>query len=189
MKQKFLSLTSILLLALIIFVLLAFAVRAGAQTNENLSSGGTFMLEKQVVAGGGNQMQPQQPQQPPINQSGTAGQPVAGYKSIGGSFTLYSGFWTPDDFSPTAANVVVGGRIKTADETGIRNVRVTILFPSGETRATLSASFGYYRFTGIPAGETYIITVAAKRYTFSQPSQVRQILDETQDIDFIAGSP
>jgi len=181
MKHKNLQLFDLIFFAVIVLVVLLFALSARAQADEVQLSGGSFTLEKQVVAGGGNQMQ-----QSSLNQSGTAGQAIAGYKSIGGNFSLYSGFWTPENFAPTAANVVVGGQVKTADGRGIKNVLVTITFPSGQTRTALSSAFGYYRFAEIPAGALYIFSVTAKRYTFAQASQARQISDDTQDIDFVA---
>jgi hypothetical protein len=181
MKNKNPQLFDLIFFAVVVLAILLFAMSARAQTNEIQASGGSFTLEKQVGAGGGNQMQ-----QSSLKLSGTAGQPVAGHKSSGGNFSLYSGFWTPEDFAPTAANVVVGGQIKTADGRGIKNVLVTITFPDGQTRAALSGSFGYYRFADIPAGEIYLFSVAAKRYTFAQTSQAREISDDTQDIDFVA---
>jgi hypothetical protein len=181
MKHKNIQLFDLIFFGVIVLAILLFALSARAQTNEIQASGGSFTLEKQIVAGGGNQMQ-----QSSLKQSGTAGQTSAGYKSSGGNFSLYSGFWTPEDFAPTAANVVVGGQIKTADGRGIKNVSVTITFPGGQTRTALSGAFGYYRFDDIPAGEVYLFSAAAKRFTFAQPSQARQISDDTQDIDFVA---
>ena len=181
MKYKNLQLFDLLFFVVIVLLVLHLALPARAQTNEFLGSGGSFILEKQVVAGGGNQMQ-----QSLMDQSGTAGQAIAGYKSSGGNFSLYSGFWTPENLAPTAANVVVGGQIKTADGRGIKNVLVTITFPGGQTRTAVSGAFGYYRFADIPAGEIYLFSVLAKRFTFAQASQTRQILDDTQDIDFVA---
>jgi hypothetical protein len=171
--------------ALLFALVLLPALTSRAQTKDTeqqiVASGGTFTLEKTVTAGGGNQMS-----QSSLQQSGTTGQAVAGVKSTGGNFALYSGFWTPDDFAPTAASAVVGGRILTAYGAGIRNVQITITFPTGETRTTISSTFGYYRFAGIPVGEIYVISVAAKKYTFSQGTQVRTVQDDLQDIDFIA---
>jgi hypothetical protein len=86
----------------------------------------------------------------------------------------------------TAAGVVVSGRILTAAGRGIRNVRVTVTFPNGEKRETLSSVFGYYRFNDIPAGETYVITVSGKRYVFVENTRVRNISEDALDIDFIA---
>jgi hypothetical protein len=152
-----------------------------AQAAEIVASGGPFTLEKSVTAGGGIKKEVS-----PLNENGTSGQTVAGVRSTGGSFSLYSGFWTPDDFAPTAANAVLGGRILTAGGLGIRNAQVSITFPSGEIRTTKSSAFGYYRFAELPTGEIYIIAVAAKKYAFSQATQIRALHDDLQDVNFIA---
>lgn len=86
----------------------------------------------------------------------------------------------------TAAEAIVGGRVLTAGGKGIRRVRVSITFPNGETRSTISGASGYYQFTDVPAGETYVFSVAAKHYTFAQSTQVRSITEDLSDIDFIA---
>ena len=180
--MKILNLQIILSIALL-SLLSAFPARAQKveSSPEIVASGGTFTLEKTVTAGGGNRMS-----QAAFDQSGTAGQTVAGNRSTGGQFTLYPGFWTPENLAPTAANVVVGGRILTANGAGIRNVQITITFPSGEIRSTASTSFGYYRFSDIPAGQFYVISVAAKKYTFPEPTQIRQVQDDLTDVDFTA---
>ena len=148
---------------------------------EIVASGGQFTLEKTVTAGGGTRKETL-----PVSENGTTGQAIAGIKSTGGSFSLYSGFWTPEDFTPTAASAVVGGRVLTAYGAGIRNVQLTIIFPSGEARYTTSTTLGYYRFTDIPVGGTYVVTVAAKKYTFAEISQIRQVSGDLQDVDFVA---
>lgn len=86
----------------------------------------------------------------------------------------------------TAAEVVAGGRILTANGKGIRNVKVIVTFPSGETRTTVSGAGGFYQFPNVPAGDTCIFSVLAKHYVFSQPTQIRNINDDTPDIDFTA---
>lgn len=171
---------------IIVLLLLILAATARAQQDGNPSpdiaaSGGNFTLEKAVIAGGGNQSSDFA-----LNLGGTSGQSVAGVKSTGGSFSLYSGFWTSEDFAPTAASVVVGGQVKTADGRGIRNALITITFPNGQTQVSSSGSFGYYRFANIPAGNTYSFTVSAKQFHFNQSMQIRTILDDTQDINFVA---
>jgi hypothetical protein len=87
---------------------------------------------------------------------------------------------------PTAARVLVGGRVLTAKGLGIRNVQVSITDSQGNTRTVVSSSFGYYQFAEVPVGETYVISVTAKKYIFSQPVQITSILEDTSDIDFIA---
>jgi hypothetical protein len=170
-----------ILIVALLFLLVASARGQENQTSDLQLSGGTFTITKNVVAGGGRAMQ-----NAPMNASATAGQTVAGKTSTGGQFSLYSGFWTPDNFTPTAAGAVVGGHVLTAVGRGIKNVEVTIVFASGETRVTRSKELGYYSFSEIPVGATYIISVAAKRYKFSQATLIRLIEDDTQDINFTA---
>ena len=88
---------------------------------------------------------------------------------------------------PTAAIVSVTGQVVTAGGAGIRNASVIITgdnLPGPLTTST--GSFGYYSFSGIPVGGVYIITVKAKRFTFSQPSRVFNIQDSIADANFIA---
>ena len=117
---------------------------------------------------------------------GTIGQNAAGTRQQNASYAFQPGFWTIQTFAPTAANVIVGGRILMPDGSGIRNVRVTITGANGETRTAISSTFGYFRFEDVAAGETYVFSVFAKKFTFSQPSQVRSILEDTDDLIFTA---
>lgn len=90
--------------------------------------------------------------------------------------------------TPTAASVTIGGRVTTADGRGIRNVVITITDSSGAIRTAMTTSFGYYRFDDVQAGETYIVTARGKRFTFSQPSQVLNVNDDSTDINFVGYS-
>jgi hypothetical protein len=167
--------------ALAVFLFLLFVALTRGQESEIIASGGVFTLEKASIAGGGREKQLST-----FTEHGTTAQAVAGVQSNAGAYSLYSGFWTPDSFAPTAAGVNVGGRITTPDGSGVRNINITITFPSGEIRNTLSSSMGYYAFTDIPVGDTYIISVNAKRYTFDDPVRVRHVVDELTDVDFTA---
>lgn len=89
--------------------------------------------------------------------------------------------------APTAATVEVGGRVTTTSGRGIMNVRLSLTDSQGNTRTTTSNSFGYYRFD-VQAGATYILSASAKHYTFSQPTQVLNINNETDQVNFIANS-
>ena len=88
--------------------------------------------------------------------------------------------------APTAANVSVGGRVFSGKDRGIAKARITLTDASGASRSALTSAFGYYRFDDVQAGETYIFSVAAKRYSFSQSSQVRSIVEDTDDVNFVA---
>lgn len=166
---------------LAIFLFLLFVVLTRAQDPEIVASGGSFVLQKAIVAGGGTEKQAL-----PISENGTTGQSVAGHRSTGASYILFSGFWTPNTLAPTAAMVLVGGRVTTADGRGITNVIVTLTSPSGEVRSARSTAFGYYQFNDVVVGSAYLISVSSRRFTFSQPTQVRTVMDNISDVDFVA---
>ncbi|MEP6947612.1 MAG: carboxypeptidase regulatory-like domain-containing protein [Acidobacteriota bacterium] len=86
----------------------------------------------------------------------------------------------------TGASVSVSGRVVTAYGGGIGNVHITLTDSSGNRQSAISSAFGYYRFTTVSAGETYVISVSAKRFTFIQPSKAISINDVTNNVDFIA---
>jgi len=88
--------------------------------------------------------------------------------------------------APTAASVTVSGRVMTAHGKGIRNVLVRFVDDAGQIRTVLTSTFGYYKFADIPAGQTYTISVSAKKYTFAQPTQVLNLTGETSDVNFVA---
>ena len=89
--------------------------------------------------------------------------------------------------TPSAASVSLGGRVMTANGRGIAKVMVTV---SGGTltapRTTLTSPFGYYSVGELEAGQTYIVTVGSKSYTFAVPSRSVQLVDSISDADFTA---
>ena len=87
---------------------------------------------------------------------------------------------------PVPALVTVSGRVTTAEGSGIRNVRVSLTDQTGVVRTTLTGSFGHYRFDDIEAGQTVVISVAAKRYVFASPTRIVTVQEELADIDFTA---
>jgi hypothetical protein len=186
MKYKSFRKFDLFFFVVTVILILIFAVFAKAQNDQTsalkiAASGGAFTLEKAVAAGGGAAKQ-----EMPLNEHGTTGQSIAGIKSSGGQFSLYGGFWTLEEFAPTAGGVTVGGRVKTEAGRGIRNVKIIVTFSSGETRETVSSISGFYQFTDVPAGETCVFSVSAGRYVFSEPTQVRNITDDIHNIDFVA---
>lgn len=146
----------------------------------NAQTGGQFTIEKSVIATGGGTSSGGA-----FKIEGTSGQAAAGTHSTNSAFDLRNGFWTPEQFAPTAALVTVSGRVTTNDGRGIRNVRVILNSLSGETRTALTSAFGYFQFTDVPVGETYIFSILAKRFQFEQPMQIRTVLEEISDVHFI----
>jgi hypothetical protein len=86
-------------------------------------------------------------------------------------------------FAPTSANAAIAGRVFTPQGAGVSKAFVSLTAPNGETRSALTGSLGYYRFEEIAVGETYVISVSSKRYTFA-PRAVT--LNEDMTLDFTA---
>ncbi len=86
----------------------------------------------------------------------------------------------------TAATVTVSGRAQTAKGKGIRNARVTLTDANGNSQMSLTGVRGNYKFTDLAAGNTYIISVTAKHYTFVQSSRVLSINEDLEGVDFVA---
>ena len=85
---------------------------------------------------------------------------------------------------PTAAAVNISGRILTADGRGVSRAQVTLTNADGTTRVVSSNVFGYYRFNGVDAGQTVVVSVAAKRYTFAP--QIISVSSEMTGLNFTA---
>ncbi len=69
--------------------------------------------------------------------------------------------------APTAASVSVSGRVFSSFGRGISNVSVTITDQYGNRQTARTNSFGYYRFSEIESGQTYVLNASHKRYKFA----------------------
>jgi hypothetical protein len=98
-----------------------------------------------------------------------------------------AGGWGLEFLNATAAQASISGRVITADGTAIRNAEMVLTGNSLETplRVTTS-SFGYFTFDGLEIGETYVLTVNSRRFTFQAPSRVISLTDNATGMDFIA---
>ena len=83
--------------------------------------------------------------------------------------------------APTAANVSIQGRVLNEDGRGIPRTVVTLSAPDGSVRTTLTNPFGYYRFTDLPAGAIYVLSVRHKTYEFDPSSFVINLNEEIDD--------
>jgi len=87
----------------------------------------------------------------------------------------------------TAANESVSGRVTDAFGTGLSRAQVTIQnLSNGATQTVSTNSFGNYRFEDLPSGDSYIVTVAHRKYTFSNNSQIFTLSDAIENLDFTA---
>jgi hypothetical protein len=89
---------------------------------------------------------------------------------------------------PTAAQVSASGRVINAAGMGIANASVMVTTETGQRRAAMTNAFGHFRFDNLLAGQTYVFTVTAKRYTFSSPSQAINLSEDRDDVIFIANN-
>ncbi len=103
--------------------------------------------------------------------TGTAGQ---------NNHTFDVGFY----FAPSAAGVSIEGRIQTSDGYGIRNVRIYVTEEDGTLHTALTGAFGYYYFDNIPAGQTIIMAVASKRYTFNPTVRLISLQDNVAGLNW-----
>lgn len=86
----------------------------------------------------------------------------------------------------TAATASVSGKVMTGAGKGIAKARVTITDGSGNTRSAATNRFGNFYFYDIPTGQTYILTVQARRYQFGEPTRVLSITEDLTDVNFTA---
>ena len=87
------------------------------------------------------------------------------------------------DIQPVV-NYSVGGRV-VLGKNSIANVYVTLTDSNGATHSARTNSFGYYRFTDIPAGKA-VVSVSSKRYSFENPTQNINLTSNIGDLDFEA---
>jgi len=93
------------------------------------------------------------------------------------------GFYT---LAPTAAAASVSGRLLTPEGQGIRNVTVTLVEEDGTIHTVNTGTFGYYNFERLPVGQTVVVSVFGKRYSFEPNSRVVALKDSIADFDFVS---
>jgi CSLREA domain-containing protein len=84
----------------------------------------------------------------------------------------------------TAAGVVVGGRVLSRFGRGIRGAVVQMTGIDGTPRNTVTGPFGTYKFEDVEAGQTYVMEVVSRRFTFVPV--VISVNDNLTDFDLVA---
>jgi hypothetical protein len=119
-------------------------------------------------------------------------QPTVYFRILGTGGTGAAGTFRVDNFQVqamgvSAASVSIGGRVTNASGYGLSGVTISL---SGGTMAepvyARTSPFGYYSFEGIEAGQTYILTVSSKRYTFNPPNRIIDAQDSVSDANFVS---
>ena len=94
--------------------------------------------------------------------------------------------FTSAPLAPTAAMSTVSGRVTNSQGFGVRNVTVTILnAATGATSSVITGSFGNYIFTGLPAGDLYILTAQSRRHVIADPTRSFTLNEDLGRIHFM----
>lgn len=91
----------------------------------------------------------------------------------------------PLSIGPTAAAVTISGRVLGASGRGVSGVLVNLTEADGTTRTSMTNPFGYYRFLNVSAGQTAILSIISKRYSYTP--QVIMVTEDINELNFIAG--
>jgi hypothetical protein len=105
----------------------------------------------------------------------------------GGTTGNMAGGWTlsvtTDGVPTTAAGVNVGGRVVNYNGRGIASAKIGMMTSEGERREAITNPFGYFSFSDVPVGETYIFSINAKGY---QPVSVaREVTEDVSDMEIV----
>lgn len=84
----------------------------------------------------------------------------------------------------TSANAAISGRVFDNDGNALRNAVVLLTDANGNTRKMQTGSFGVYRFDELAVGQTYIIQVVSKKFTFAP--QTVYLTDNLSELNFTA---
>lgn len=84
----------------------------------------------------------------------------------------------------TAASVSISGRVANPRRSGLTGARVTLTDLNGNVRTTQTQTFGNFNFTDAIAGETYILSVFSKRYTYAP-----KVITATEDLTDVNFAP
>jgi parallel beta-helix repeat protein len=83
---------------------------------------------------------------------------------------------------PTSANVAIAGRVVSDTGMPIGRTYLTITGQSGNIYQSLTNPFGYFRFSEIPAGQTYILSMNSKSFEFTPSSISIAVTSDINDL-------
>lgn len=68
---------------------------------------------------------------------------------------------------PLAADATVSGNLHTTDGRGLSGAYVLLTDNAGHAKTVMSGAGGYFEFTEVETGETYVLTVKSRKYRFA----------------------
>lgn len=85
----------------------------------------------------------------------------------------------------TAAPAVVSGRVVEPNGRGVRGAHVTLSNMAGSQLVAVTNSFGFFRFEEVPVGDTYVVSVSARKLSFD--SLLLEVISDMSDLTFVGG--
>ncbi|MBK8303848.1 MAG: carboxypeptidase regulatory-like domain-containing protein [Chloracidobacterium sp.] len=82
----------------------------------------------------------------------------------------------------TAAAVDISGRVFTSGGRGLRGAVVRLADQNGVMRTAVTGAFGFYQFTEVAPGQTYVVSIMSRRFSYSP--RVVQLNDNIAGLDF-----
>lgn len=114
----------------------------------------------------------------PFDQRGT------GYDRVFNNGTVDIGAF--ELLAPTAAGVSLSGSVMDANGRAIRGAVITVQGSDGVARTFATNSFGHFQAEGLMAGESYVVSVSARRHSFADAVRVVNMQDSISGFDFRA---
>lgn len=86
----------------------------------------------------------------------------------------------------SAGEATISGRVTDSYGRAISSATVSVQDLAGNRKVAYTNTFGYYSVSGLDVGQTYVLGVSARRYTFANPSMVISLSDNFSGANFIA---
>src|SRR6266850_688604 len=168
----------------------ALLIVSSASAAFSQSSGGSFTITSQVVAGGGCGPDgsggcTSSTGSGNLGVDGTVGEPGAVELLREPPYSLRGGFWYATlGATPTAADGNISGLI--ADSNGIPVAGVAIRMSGNQSRVTITDAAGKYSFDNVETNGFYTIAPARANYVFSPASRSFSLLGVHTEASFTA---
>ncbi len=88
-------------------------------------------------------------------------------------------------FAPVGNNVIVSGSVTDARGAPIANSVVTLMDDENGLRYARTGTFGQFVFQDVVPNETYVVSVAHRKYLFAFPAFVIEVQTDVTDIVFV----
>jgi hypothetical protein len=86
----------------------------------------------------------------------------------------------------TAGDATISGRVTDSYGRAISSAIISVTDLAGNKKIVYTNTFGYYSVPELEVGQSYVVSVSARRYTFANPSMVISLTDSVAGANFVA---